>query len=102
MYFNKFQQGDSVQYCGRKQSLQSLLSGKEGLVVARVQCDDHEVVVTFGNDAYVLDERVSLESFVKRSRPKPMESKGPDVQKRRGVSEPKSKGGKRRASQEET
>jgi len=104
MYFNRFQQGDSVQYCGKKESLNGLLNGKEGFVVSRVQGDEREVVVTFGNDAYILDEQVSLERFVRRARPENADhAKGPDVQKRRGVGEGggKGKGGKRRTNQEE-
>ncbi len=100
MYFNRFQQGDSVQYSGSKDYLAKELNGKEGFVVARVGGSQQEVVVTFGNDAYIMDEQNHLDKFVRRAKPENQDqAKGPDIQKRRGVGE-KGKGGKRRNQEE--
>ena len=57
---NKFQQGDKVQYCGERVKE---LSGKLGVVHARVQNTETGVVVDFGNDCYILDEQRHLTRF---------------------------------------
>ena len=101
MYFNRFQQGDSVQYVGKKDSLASKLNGREGFVDARVQGSETELCVTFGDDSYILDEQTELDKFVRRAKPAE-ENKSLDVQKRRGVSgDDNRKGGKRRKGQDE-
>lgn len=103
MYYNRFQQGDSVQYAGNKEFLAKELNGKEGFVVSRVHGTEREVCVTFGDHAYIMDEQDHLEKFVRRARPENHDqAKGPEVQKRRGVSEAggKGKGGKRRNQEE--
>lgn len=102
MYFNRFQQGDEVQYNGKKDSLAKLVNGKQGEVVARVGGSDTEVVVDFGGNAYIVEE-TDLSRFVKRERPvHETESAGPEVQKRRGVGEKPAggRGGKRRGNQD--
>ena len=102
MYYNRFQQGDSVQYSGASDRLAKELNGKEGFVVARVGGSEREVCVTFGDSAYIMDEQDHLDKFVKRAAPPSHDQKGPDVQKRRGVSgdDGGRKGGKRRNKEE--
>jgi hypothetical protein len=105
MYFKRFQNGDKVQYCGEK--LASELSGKLGVVLARVQNVDDELVVDFGNGAYIMDENRDLTKFQGREAPvhvpgdKPtkVDKKvaGAEVQKRRGVG-----GGKRTAASQDS
>jgi hypothetical protein len=95
---HRFQQGDSVQYNGGKESLKSL-SNKEGLVCGRVGGSDHDVVVSFGDDAYIMNELSDLVRFVKKEKPEHVtESKGPEVVKRKGVAgeDGSRRGGKRR------
>lgn len=102
MYMIKFQNGDKVQYVGRK--LASELSGKLGVVVARVGGTDNGVVVEFGGrDAYIMDETQHLARFQGKE-PSPhldgdkvstgkadKKVAGPEVERRKGVG-----GGKRR------
>lgn len=101
MYFNRFQQGDSVQYVGKKDSLASKLNGREGFVDSRIQGSQTELCVTFGDDSYILDEQTDLATFVRKAKPAEDQTKGVDVQKRRGVSGDDRKGGKRRKGQQE-
>lgn len=61
MYLNRFQQGDKVQYCGER--LAKDLAGRLGVVHARVQNSEREVVVDFGSDSYILDETTHLTRF---------------------------------------
>ena len=95
MYTNRFQQGDKVSYCGGKLSQ---LGGKLGVVLARVHNVATEVVVDFGDGAYVMDETSDLTKFQGKE-PPPRGSErhskgdkgekkvtGPEVQSRRGVS----------------
>lgn len=106
MYYNRFQQGDEVQYAGKKESLAKIVSGKQGTVVARVGCSESEVVVDFGGNAYIVDETTDLARFVKRERPahETESNAGPEVTKRRGVGEKPAPGkrGPRRGNQEAT
>jgi hypothetical protein len=100
--FNRFQQGDSVQYEGDRESLKKL-RGAEGTVVGRVQGEEHMVCVTYhgGDDAYLFNELTELNRYVKKEKPEGHDAKGPEVQKRRGVSgEDGRKGGKRRKGEE--
>lgn len=100
MYIKRFQQGDSVQYVGKKESLHSKLNGREGFVDARIQGSETELCVSFGDDAYILDEVTDLAKFIKRERVDHTDkNKGPAVEKRRGVSD--KSGGKKRRNQEE-
>lgn len=103
MHFNRFQQGDSVQYNGSKDHLRSELGNREGVVVSRVGGEDTLVCVSFGEDAYLLDEVSELAKYVKREKvDHTQEKKGPEVQKRRGVSDKDApKGGKKRRNNQE-
>lgn len=101
MHFKRFQQGDSVQYAGDKEHLAKELNGMEGTVVGRVQNSEVGVVVDFGGDAYIMDETRHLARFVKRQKPEAEAQKGPEVQKRRGVSDQGGKGKKRRNQEED-
>lgn len=97
MHFNRFQQGDSVQYVGKKESLRSNLAGREGFVDSRVGGEPTLLCVTFGENSYLLDEHRDLAKYVKREKVDHTDRKGPEVQKRRGVSgEEGRKGGKGR------
>lgn len=68
MYLNRFQQGDKVQYCGRNEHLAKELSGKLGIVHARVGGEESGVVVDFGSDSYIMDERTALTRFQGKER----------------------------------
>jgi hypothetical protein len=102
MYFNRFQQGDSVSYTGTK--LEGRLGNKEGVVLARVGNTETEVVVEFNGDAYIIDEE-HLAKARKRSAPvrnedddksaKVEKKVGVDVEHRKGVG-----GGKRHKKQD--
>lgn len=100
MYFKRFQQGDSVTYVGGREDFKDL-RGKEGHVVARVGGTEQGVTVEFDGDTYIMNEQEHLSKYVKRERPENTDKgKGPAVEKRRGVSEGKG-GGKKRRNQEE-
>ena len=93
MYINRFQQGDKVSYCGGK--LASELGGKLGVVLARVQNVQNELVVDFGNGAYIMDENRDLAKFQGKEAPVHVDGEkhakvdkkvgNTEVQKRRGV-----------------
>lgn len=104
MHYNRFQQGDEVQYSGSKESLAKIVSGKQGTVLARVGGSEDEVVVDFGGNAYIVNEATDLARFVKREHPahETESDAGPEVVKRRGVGEKPAggRGGKRRGNQE--
>lgn len=101
MYYNRFQQGDEVQYAGSKEHLAKELNGKMGTVISRVGGEESVLCVDFNGDAYLMDEQTELARFVKRpQRPEGEQQKGgPEVHKRRGGGAPE--GGKRRNQEEE-
>jgi hypothetical protein len=75
-----------VTYTGNKFAKD--LQGSLGIVHAFVGGTDNGVVVTFGSDAYILDETRHLAPFQGKLRTERGDEKkpaGPDVQKRRGV-----------------
>ncbi len=83
--FRKFSQGDKVSYDGRKFSD---LGGKLGIVDAYITNEDGALVVSFGDDAYVIAES-NLRPFQGHLRQENSdrnkdETKNPDIQKRRG------------------
>lgn len=77
MQFHKFQQNDKVTYVGSK--LGKTLHGKIGIVCARIEKTDSGVVVEFGDDAYVMDEK-HLSKFKATEGPR---DQGPEVTKRK-------------------
>lgn len=60
MQFKKFQQGDKVQYVGRKFAAE--LNSSLGVIDAHVNGSDTEVVVSFGQHSFVMDSK-SLSHF---------------------------------------
>lgn len=85
MYHRMFQQGDLVKYTGEKLSKE--LGSKIGTVCARVGKTETGVVVDFGDDAYVIDERNLARTVAKAKTEEPEveKKKQPEVQKRKGV-----------------
>ena len=71
---------DEVQYCGDK--LRGELRGKLGTICARVLGSKQSFVVSFGNDAYVMDESL-LEKYDHSSKENAAKIAF-DISKRRG------------------
>jgi len=93
-HLKRFQQGDQVQYSGSKFKE---LQGALGEVVSHVSGSDSLAVVSFGKEAYVLDENRCLVPFQAKAKSLLSEEQkpsGPEVQKRRPG------GGKRRNDQD--
>lgn len=88
-HFRRFQQGDMVSYTGSKFAKE--LNGALGIVDAHVQGSENGIIVSFGKDAYILDETRHLTRFQGKVKTEGHEPKGPAVEKRKGVG-----GGKRR------
>lgn len=91
--FKRFQAGDKVTYIGSKYAQK--LSGSVGVVDAHVQNSESTVVVTFGDDSYVMDEYKHLTRFqgrLKDPSPEGEREKPKDVEvtRRRGSSKRRS------------
>jgi hypothetical protein len=85
-----------VSYTGSKFAKE--LNGALGIVDAHVQGSDNGIIVSFGKDAYILDETKHLTRFQGKVRTEGAdERKGPAVEKRKGVGA----GGKRRVVDQE-
>ena len=94
-HLKRFQQGDQVQYSGGKYKD---LHGALGEVVAHVAGSDCLAVVSFGKEAYILDENRCLVPFQAKAKSllgEEQKPSGPEVQKRRPGG-----GGKRRNDQD--
>lgn len=86
--FKRFQAGDKVTYIGTK--FAQKLSGSLGIVDAHIQGSESGVVVSFGDDSYVMDENKHLARFqgkLKESSPETEKERPKDVEvtKRRGT-----------------
>jgi len=87
MNFRRFRAGDKVSYVGYK--FAQKLSGSLGIVDAQVNGTSSGLVVSFGNDSYVMDEShlVSFQGKVQEVREDQVEEEKPkdvEVTKRRG------------------
>lgn len=79
----RFQQGDKVQYTGKK--FASDLQGKLGEVAGRVENQETGVVVDFGGESYIMDENKHLAPFQGhlKSGPSREDKKDTKVERRR-------------------
>ncbi len=96
-FFHRFQVGDKVTYIGAKFAQQ--LSGSLGIVTAHVKNSQTGVVVTFGDDAYVMCENKHLTRF--QGRVKDPQAETPKEEKPKDVEITKRRGGKRRTDQDD-
>jgi len=104
--FKKFQPGDKVTYIGSR--FAQKLSGSLGIVDAHVQRSDDVppgVVVTFGDDSYIMAEGhlTRFQGRQKEDRPETDKPKDVEVSKRKAVGADvfKVRGGKRRSEDSE-
>lgn len=81
MQLKRFQQGDKVQYTGKK--FASDLQGKLGEVAGRVANQPTGVVVDFGGESYVMDENRHLAPFQGHLKGDKEDKKDTKVERRR-------------------
>ncbi len=106
MHFKRFQQGDEVSYIGTKTFFDDddkpiNIRDSRGEVVGRVQNSEVGVVVEFDGRNFIMDETRHLAKYVRKVKPEAEQTKGPEVQKRRGMTSGEGGKGKKRRNQSE-